>query len=103
MLKSMVREALLASVTCTLPPVSFQSSQESTVPKASSPDSRQLAGAGHVLEDPRNLGCGEIGVDQQAGALLDERLVALASAVARRSQRCGGLARRWRCRQGLPV
>ena len=37
MLKSMVREALLASVTCFRPPVSFQTSQLSTVPKASFP------------------------------------------------------------------
>src|SRR5437762_12135595 len=37
MSNSIVRDALLASVTCTLPPVSFQTSHESTVPKASSP------------------------------------------------------------------
>ena len=37
MLNSIVREALLASVTCALPPVRFQTSHESTVPKASSP------------------------------------------------------------------
>ena len=34
---NIVREALLASVTCTLPPVRFQTSHESTVPNASSP------------------------------------------------------------------
>ena len=33
-LKSMVREALLASVICRRPPVNFQSSQVSTVPNA---------------------------------------------------------------------
>ena len=37
MLNSIVREALLTSVTCTRPPVSFQTSQESTVPNASRP------------------------------------------------------------------
>ena len=37
MLYSIVRDALLASVTWTLPPVRFQTSQESTVPNASAP------------------------------------------------------------------
>ena len=37
MLYSMVRLALVRSVTCTLPPVSFQTSQVSTVPNKSSP------------------------------------------------------------------
>ena len=36
-LYSIVREALLASVTCTVPPVSFQMSQVSMVPNASRP------------------------------------------------------------------
>src|SRR5580693_6825610 len=35
----MVRDALLASVTCTRPPVNFQSSQVSTVPNARRPAS----------------------------------------------------------------
>src|SRR5207302_1890214 len=35
--KSIVREALLTSVTCTVPPVRFQMSHESTVPNANSP------------------------------------------------------------------
>jgi hypothetical protein len=39
MSNSMVREALLTSVACTAPPVSCHSSQESMVPKASSPRS----------------------------------------------------------------
>jgi hypothetical protein len=38
----MVREALLASVACNWPPVSFQSSQVSTVPNASLPASARL-------------------------------------------------------------
>ena len=37
MLKSIVREALVTSVAWTLPPVRFQISQESTVPKRSRP------------------------------------------------------------------
>ncbi len=36
---SKVREAFVGSVTCAAPPVSFQTSQESTVPKHSSPPS----------------------------------------------------------------
>ena len=44
--KSIVREALDASVTCSRPSVSFQTSQVSTVPKASLPFSaRALAPA----------------------------------------------------------
>ena len=39
MLYSIVRLALLGSVTCTLPRVKFQMSQVSTVPKHSSPRS----------------------------------------------------------------
>ena len=39
MLKSIVREALVTSVMCVAPPVSFQTSQVSMVPKASSPAS----------------------------------------------------------------
>src|SRR5260370_21441348 len=36
---------------------------------------RQAPGIGHVRENPRNLGCGEIGVNQQTGARLDQLLV----------------------------
>ena len=36
---SSVRDALVTSVACTAPPVSFQRSAESTVPNASSPRS----------------------------------------------------------------
>src|SRR5205823_9833806 len=36
-LKSMVRDALLGSVTCTRPPVKFHTSHESTVPNANLP------------------------------------------------------------------
>ena len=37
MLNISVREALVASVACTRPPLSFHNSQQSMVPKASSP------------------------------------------------------------------
>ena len=46
MLKSMVREALVASVAWTLPPVRFQMSQLSTVPKSSSPRLARAAAPG---------------------------------------------------------
>ena len=55
MSNSIVREALLTSVACTRPPVSFHISQLSTVPKASSPRSRRVARAGDVVEQPRSL------------------------------------------------
>ena len=35
-----------------------------------------FAGAGHVIQDPRHLGAGEIGIDDQAGFGGDRRLVA---------------------------
>ena len=38
---------------------------------------RALARAGHVIEDPGNLGAGEIGIDDQPGPGRDRRLVAL--------------------------
>ena len=37
------------------------------------------AGAGDVIEDPGDFRRGEIGVDQQSGALLDQRLAAIAA------------------------
>ena len=67
MSKSSVREALVASVAWTRPPVRRQSRKLSTVPKASSPRSARLARAGDVVEQPGDLGAGEIGVEQQAG------------------------------------
>jgi hypothetical protein len=45
-LNNRVREALLASVAWTRPPVSFQTSQLSTVPKASSPRSARARAPG---------------------------------------------------------
>ena len=42
MFRSSVREALVASVACALPPVSRQSRKLSTVPKASSPFSARF-------------------------------------------------------------
>ena len=46
MLNSIVRDALLTSVTCVAPPVSFQTSQVSTVPNASSPASARARAPG---------------------------------------------------------
>ena len=76
MLNSRVREALVASVRWERPPVRRQSRKQSTVPKRSSPRSAALAGAGHVVEDPAQLGGGEIRIDQQPGARADIGLVA---------------------------
>ena len=53
----MVRDAFVTSVTCRAPPVSFQISQLSTVPKASSPRCGPLPRAGDVVEHPANLTC----------------------------------------------
>jgi hypothetical protein len=46
MLNSMVRDALLTSVTCCRPAVRFQISQESTVPNASRPASARSRAPG---------------------------------------------------------
>jgi hypothetical protein len=56
MLNSSVRDALLASVACTLPPVRFQISQLSMVPKASSPALGPRPRARHVVQQPLQLG-----------------------------------------------
>ena len=67
MSNSSVRAALVASVACTLPPVSRHSRKLSTVPKASSPASAAVARAGDVVEQPGDLGGGEIRIEQQPG------------------------------------
>ena len=51
----MVREALLGSVTCSAPPVSFQISQVSMVPKASSPRSARSRAPGTLSSSQRSL------------------------------------------------
>ena len=56
MSKSSVRAALVASVGVDAPPVSCHSRKLSTVPKASSPASAARARAGHVVEQPGDLG-----------------------------------------------
>ena len=84
MLKSIVREALLTSVTCAARPVSFQTSQESTVPNASSPASARARAPCNVVENPRDLAAGKIRVDDEAGALA--RPAAHAPSAFRRSQ-----------------
>jgi hypothetical protein len=71
MSNSMVRAALLTSVACTRPPVSFHSSQLSMVPKARSPCGGGDVGAGHVVQDPADLGGREIGIHHQPGAAAD--------------------------------
>ncbi len=62
-----MRDALVASVAWTLPPVSRHSRYVSTVPKASSPRAAQSADLGVFLQQPRELGAGEIGIEQKPG------------------------------------
>ncbi len=50
-----------------------------------------------VVEDPFQLGAGEIGIEQQAGAVRSPSARARRRAVRGRNRRCGGPARRWRC------
>ena len=51
-----------------------QTSQVSTVPKASSPTLGAPARARDVVEDPGELGAGEVGIEHQPGALLNQAL-----------------------------
>ena len=62
---------------CWAPPESFQASQLSIVPKASSPRSARAAQRCVVVEQPRELRAGKIGIEQQAGAARDLGLVAV--------------------------
>ena len=98
MSNSSVRAALVASVACTLPPVSRQSRKLSIVPKASSPRSAAARAPVDMVEQPGDLG-GRRNRDRAAA-----RSVARSrgswparSAARRRHRRCGGPARRWRC------
>ena len=74
MSNSIVRDALLTSVTCTLPPVRFHTSHESTVPNASSPAFAFALRALHVLQHPLDLGGREVRVDDEAGLATDDAL-----------------------------
>jgi hypothetical protein len=55
MSNNIVRDALLTSVACTRPCVSFHSSQVSMVPKASSPRAAASRAAGTVSSNQRSL------------------------------------------------
>ncbi len=75
MLNSSVREALVASVACTLPSVSRH--KQVAVDGAE----QELAALGarararHMVEDPGDLGAGEIGIDDQPRFGRDRRLM----------------------------
>ena len=90
---SKVRAALVASVACTVPPVSRHSRKVSTVPKASRPGSARPRARRDVVEQPGDLGGGEVGIEHQPGLVGDgrsrarpRRSVAQASAVRRSCQ-----------------
>ena len=97
MLNSMVREALLTSVTWTR--AAGQLPDQPAVDGAEG----QLAGfglsraPGTLSRIQRELGAGEVGVDHQAGSP-GSSASCPALRAGRRSRRCGGPARRWRCR-----
>ena len=67
MLKSSVRLAFVASVTCDAPPVSRQISKESTVPNASSPRSAAAFRSATILQQPAELRAGEIRIEDETG------------------------------------
>ena len=93
----------MTSVACTRPPVSFHSSQLSTVPKASSPARRPRARrargrAASASWCPRSRGRSRSPVLRRTASVQARR-----RAAARTAARCGGPARRWRCAIGSPV
>src|SRR5205823_4857908 len=71
-LNSIVRDALLGSVTCTRPPVRCHTSHESTVPNASLPAFAFGARARNIAEQPLELRAGEIGVHHETGLAFDQ-------------------------------
>ena len=73
---SSVRDALVASVAWTLPPVSRQSRNESTVPKASRPCSAAARARFTWSSSQRDLGRREIRIEHEAGLVRDRALVA---------------------------
>ena len=64
---SSVREALVASVACTRPPVRRQMQEGVDGAEGEMARFRQRPRALHVVEQPGDLGGGEIGIEQQAG------------------------------------
>ena len=70
----------MTSVAWTRPPVSRQIRKLSMVPQASWPASARLRSAGVLVEQPAELGGGEVRVEHQAGALADPGFVGLALA-----------------------
>ena len=61
------------------------------------------ARAGHVIEDPGDLGGREIRVEPQAGLCGDDAPRARPRAAPRTHPPCAGPARRWRCGSARPV
>ena len=87
---SMVRLALVTSVTCTPPsgpPVRFQTTQVSGVPKRASPRSAAAAEPVDVLEHPLHLAGREVGGRRQPGLVPDD--VAAPVGVQRLGDRVG--------------
>ena len=97
---SMVRLALVTSVAWTpprAPPVRFQSSQLSMVPKTRPAAAGCLAHAVDVVEDPAELAGREVGGRPQAGDLPDPCRRARRLRAGSSAGRCGCPARRSRC------
>ena len=85
MLKSSVRLAFDGSVTCTPPRVRFQIEPGVDGAEREFAALGPLARAGHVVEQPLELGAGEIGIDDEAGLRGDQGGVArFAQRVAQR-------------------
>src|SRR5277367_11758 len=71
-----VRDALVASVACVLPPVARQMRKLSTVPNASSSFGKH-ARVLDIVEQPRDLRRGKIGIEQESRTFRDHALEAL--------------------------
>ena len=99
MSNSIVRLALVGSVTCAAPPVRFQISHESIVPSAS----WSSIGNVSIGQQPLELRCREVGIQHESSRVRAPAAGGRRCAAARIGQRCGGPATRWPMPYGLPV
>ena len=73
------------------------------MPNSSSPAPRRARAPVDVVQHPFQLGARKIGIEQQAGALGDHRLMPRVAQRRGTDRRCAGPARRWRCGSARPV
>ena len=98
-----VREALDTSVTCAAPARHLVDEPGVDGAEAQLARLGLRRGRPSRVEQPAQLGAGEVGVEHEAGGGLHPRLFAAGLELGAAVARCGGPARRWRWCSGLPV